>query len=380
MNTKIYEKRFSEYAAFWLAYLVVMSFAHVVVYMRIRELSCANVITIPWIVLNVVMALVSFLTRSSLFTEGKQRKWTDRVGGVWFVFVFILFCLIAAQNVIFYAFGVTYDKGVLTLLSFALSALLVAFGVVQASTVCVTRLELKTQKLQTRSRLRIVQITDIHLGPWAGMELLKQTVEKINNEKPDIVVVTGDLADGKVSGYTKEAAVLAAIKAPLGVFAVTGNHEYYDDIDDSIAFMKMAGMKVLRNEAVYAGDIIIAGADDRGHLAKKRWNLSKSEMLVLSLAKEQKKKFLLLLRHRPIIEHGTRGHFDLQLSGHTHGGQIIPAPNSRHIIAGRSRGLKKLKSGGYIYVSNGAGYVGPPVRIFAPPEIVVVDIYKDDMT
>ena len=137
-------------------------------------------------------------------------------------------------------------------------------------------------------------------------------------------------------------------------------------------------MKVLKTEAAEAGGIIIAGADDRDHLIKGQWNLSRSELLVLSYEREQRNKFLLLLRHRPIVEKGTEKHFDLQLSGHTHGGQLFPLASSRHMIAGYSRGLKKLKCGGFLYVSNGAGFVGPPVRLFAPPEIAVIDLVRSD--
>ena len=80
------------------------------------------------------------------------------------------------------------------------------------------------------------------------------------------------------------------------------------------------------------------------------------------------------MRHKPIIESGTEGHFDLQLSGHTHGGQFFPSPFSRHIISGINKGFKKFKKGELLYVSNGVGHIGPPFRFFAPPEIVVIDL------
>jgi predicted MPP superfamily phosphohydrolase len=200
----------------------------------------------------------------------------------------------------------------------------------------------------------------------------------VRDVDPDIVVVTGDLADGKLTGRKREIGMLRRIRPRYGMYAVPGNHDYYDDIDEAVFFMESAGMRVLRTEAVEAGGIIIAGADDKDHLIKEQWNLSRSETMVLSHEKEQREKFLLLLRHRPIVEKGTEGHFDLQLSGHTHGGQLFPLLSSRHRIPGYARGLKKLKWGGLLYVSNGAGFVGPPVRLLAPPEIAVIDLVREN--
>jgi len=254
----------------------------------------------------------------------------------------------------------------------------VILGVRQANTIQTVRLELPTAKLPDGAeRVRVVQMSDLHLGPWVGRELLRQIVDKVNAAKPDIVVMTGDLADGPVEGHEEDAELLREIRAEDGIFAVTGNHDYYDDIDGAVGFMEEAGMRVLCNEAVEACGIIVLGVDDDAHLIKAEWNLTRSETAVLHMEAEQEKKFLLLLRHRPIVEPGTEGHFDLQLSGHTHGGQLFPYFNSRHILTHHDRGFKRLKCGGCLYVSNGAGYVGPPVRLLAPPEIVVIDIVKE---
>jgi len=102
--------------------------------------------------------------------------------------------------------------------------------------------------------------------------------------------------------------------------------------------------------------------------------MSKSEELMESLTEREREKFVILLRHRPKIEAVTIGLFDLQLSGHTHGGQLFSLPSSRHKIPGRPKGLLALGRGSSLYVSNGAGFVGPPMRFFAPAEIVVFDL------
>lgn len=369
-----YAKRFSEHISFWLLCGAAAVFLHLFFYLRIRSAFSCRFADGTWLVWSIIMLLSPLAARSrAVIGSGRLRRWTDRVGGVWMIFVLIAFLICLLFSFIGYLINVAFSDRVLLVISFMVAALVVSLGVRQANMVEPVYIDVPTEKLGNRT-LRVVQLTDLHLGPWTGRMLLEQVVEKINSAKPDLVVVTGDLADGRLSGRENETMMLRKISAPLGVFAVTGNHDYYDSLRDSLAFMESAGMKVLRTEAVEVGGILLAGVDDRDHLIKEKWNLSRSETLVLSLERVQREKFLLLLRHRPIVELGTQGHFDLQLSGHTHGGQLFPYLTSRHIFVGHDRGLKKLRCGGYLYVSNGAGYVGPPVRLLAPAEIAVFDI------
>jgi predicted MPP superfamily phosphohydrolase len=375
-----YTKRFSERWMLWVLCAAAFIAMIVSIYLKIVRAAGSGVLSIFWIVVNFAMMAMIFVARRTRGIHSRRgRRWADRISGIWLFFVVISFILVT----LFVSAEDITGHHVTTLAnciiaSFILSAAALALGVRQAATVQVTHLELPTPKLpEGEDRLRIVQLTDLHLGPWAGMSMLVQIIRKVRAAKPDIVVITGDLADGKLSGREREISLLRHIKAKYGVYAVTGNHDYYDGIEDSVHFMESAGIKVLRTEGVEAGGIIIAGADDRDHLIKARWGLTRSEVLVLSYEQAQKEKFLLLLRHRPIVELGTEGHFDLQLSGHTHGGQIVPLISSRLKIAKHPRGFKKLKCGAMLYVSNGAGYVGPPVRMFAPPEILVLDLERN---
>ena len=223
-----------------------------------------------------------------------------------------------------------------------------------------------------------MQLTDLHLGPSSGAFLLARVLRRVREAKPDMVVVTGDVTDGSLEGRRRETAMFRRLKPKYGVFAVTGNHDFYDDIEESLKFMRMSGMTVLRGEAAEAGGIVVEGVDDSDHLAEDKWGLTRSETLIVNTKSRFRDKFILLLRHRPVVEIGTEGFFDLQLSGHTHGGQVFPMFSSRLFVRGHSRGLKKLKRGSLLYTSNGAGYVGPPVRLLAPPEIVVIDIVRKE--
>ena len=379
MMNKAYEKRFSAHPAFWLVGGAALLAIHVYYYFRIRTLAGPGWVSSLWLGWSLAMLELCFLARkTSKLGSDTQRKWTDRLACTWMVFAAAAFVILCVENCVFHLLGARAVPGFEELLSFALAGIVVILGVRQANTIQTVRLELPTAKLPDGAeRVRVVQMSDLHLGPWVGRELLRQIVDKVNAAKPDIVVMTGDLADGPVEGHEEDAELLREIRAKDGIFAVTGNHDYYDDIDGAVGFMEEAGMRVLCNEAVEACGIIVLGVDDDAHLIKAEWNLTRSETAVLHMEAEQEKKFLLLLRHRPIVEPGTEGHFDLQLSGHTHGGQLFPYFNSRHILTHHDRGFKRLKCGGCLYVSNGAGYVGPPVRLLAPPEIVVIDIVRE---
>lgn len=371
-----YKKRFSEHPAFWLVCGALILALHFWFYLRIKAVTGAGWASSLWLGWSLAMMELSYMARRTRRIPSElQRKWTDRLASTWMLFILIAAVVLLAADAVLCAAGATLKPGFDLLLSFALAGIVVVLGVKQANTIQTVKLELKTNKLpQGIESVRVVQISDLHLGPWVGLPLLKQMIEKINAASPDVVVMTGDLADGPVEGNEDAVELLRDIRAKDGVFAVTGNHDYYDDIDGAVGFMEESGMRVLCNETVEAAGLLIIGVDDDAHLVKDQWNLTRSETVVINNEPEFDKKFTLLLRHRPIVEDGTKGLFDLQLSGHTHGGQLFPYLNSRHILAGYDRGLKKLKCGGYLYVSNGAGFVGPPVRLGAPPEIVAIDI------
>jgi len=380
MNDKAYEKRFSDHPLIWVIFGSAVLFIHIFIFLKIAEAAVDGLLSFVWLALSTFMMFLLFVSRrTKRISSAAGRKWTDRVSGVWMLFVLFTFFFLLLIGFVKKMTDLPLSSGAVLSVSFFLSLLLLGMGIKQANTVQTTVIKVPTSKLpQGCERLRIVQLTDLHLGPFVGLPLLAQILRKVRDVDPDIVVVTGDLADGRLTGRKREIGMLRRIRPRYGMYAVPGNHDYYDDIDEAVFFMESGGMKVLRTEAVEAGGIIIAGADDKDHLIKQQWNLSRSETMVLSHEKEQREKFLLLLRHRPIVEKGTEGHFDLQLSGHTHGGQLFPLLSSRHRIPGYARGLKKLKCGGFLYVSNGAGFVGPPVRLLAPPEIAVIDLVREN--
>ena len=178
------------------------------------------------------------------------------------------------------------------------------------------------------SRLRIVQLSDVHIGLLLQEGRFERILEKIREAGPDILVSTGDLIDGKlnrensISELNPLAALLASVPAPLGKYAVIGNHEVYAGLPQALAFSRAAGFTMLRNRSVaLSSGITISGIDDRAVNPKSLADPDTETALLNSVSRNS---FHLLLKHRPEILPESDGRFDLQLSGHVHGGQIFP--------------------------------------------------------
>lgn len=225
------------------------------------------------------------------------------------------------------------------------------------------------------SGFRIAQLSDVHIGPTIGRAFLKGVVDRVNALEPDMVVITGDLVDGSVAELREEVAPLGELRAKHGIFFVTGNHEYYSGVDEWIEELGRLGIRVLRNEHVRIGDgddgFDLAGVDD---WSAGRYGHGHGPDLDRALAGRDPGREVVLLAHQPkqIADASAKG-VGLQLSGHTHGGQIFPwnflVSLDQPYIAGLA-----LHGDTHIYVSRGTGYWGPPMRVAAPSEIAVVEL------
>lgn len=234
-----------------------------------------------------------------------------------------------------------------------------------------TTVEIRLTKLpRALDGFSIIQLTDLHVGVTIDRAFVQRVVDRANAAAPDLIVLTGDLVDGKVAQLGDEAAPLGELRARHGVFAVTGNHEYYSGADEWIAELTRLGVRVLRNERVSiergAHGFELAGIDDH---SAHRWPGHGAD-LEAALAGRDEARALVLLAHQPRqVRRAVAAGVDLQLSGHTHGGQVWPW---HYIVAAQQGGLL---AGRYqlgetqLYVSRGCGYFGPPVRLAAPLEI-----------
>ncbi|MEN3027872.1 MAG: metallophosphoesterase [Aquificaceae bacterium] len=257
------------------------------------------------------------------------------------------------------------------LLSFSLSA----YSYYETLNLKVERFSLETEKLPPGvERIRILHISDLHLGPVMGVDKIELVREVYERERPHLVVSTGDLVDGNMKDKLHLALALSEMNPPLGKYAVLGNHEYYRGVEQAVEFTERAGFSLLRGEIIHLREhnLALAGIDDKDcrFFRKCRGTLSDRELL----QKGERKSFVLYLKHRPELEERSEELFDLMLSGHTHGGVYYPVGKlllTRMFLG--DRGLYRLGNA-YVYISKGVGTGGPPMRLFSPPDVAVIDL------
>jgi predicted MPP superfamily phosphohydrolase len=216
---------------------------------------------------------------------------------------------------------------------------------------------------------RIAVVADIHLGPLLGRGHTARIVDTINRLDADLVTVVGDLVDGSVAELGSAAQPLTGLRSRRGSFFVTGNHEYFSGFQEWITEVESFGLTVLRNERVEIDGIDLAGVNDAtGGVYGDAPDYDRA------LAGRDPAKPVVLMAHQPIqVREAEKRGVDLQLSGHTHGGQIFPFAYlvrlQQPVIAGYARfGDTQL------YVTRGAGFWGPPVRVGAPPDITLIEL------
>jgi predicted MPP superfamily phosphohydrolase len=238
----------------------------------------------------------------------------------------------------------------------------------------ITEVQVKLAKLpRALDGFSIVQLSDLHIGGTIDRAFVADVVDQTNRLSPDLVALTGDLVDGRRADLAHHAVPLNGLRARHGAYAVTGNHEYYWGADPWIAHLTSLGLRYLRNQRVTIGDgdasFELAGVDDH----ESHRYAGHGEDLARATAGRDPSRALVLLAHQPRQVRRAQHHgVDLQLSGHTHGGQIWPwhyavKIQQRGLLAGRYQfGDTQL------YVTRGCGYWGPRLRVLAPLEITRV--------
>lgn len=254
------------------------------------------------------------------------------------------------------------------------------YGIVMATgRAHVERITVKLPHLNAQlNGTKIVQLTDLHMGPTFKGPWLARLVTQVNALQPDIVAITGDLVDGTVEGIGHQLQPLADLQARYGVYFVTGNHEYYSSAEPWIRYLQDMGIIVLQNEHVALGPaespLYLAGVND--WIASKSFE-SREKCLEQALFAIPKQSAVVLLAHQPRwVGISSQKHVDLQLSGHTHGGQIFPWHLFVYLQQPYLRGEYRVDNT-LLYVNRGAGVWGPPIRIGSAPEITEVQLQRD---
>jgi predicted MPP superfamily phosphohydrolase len=226
--------------------------------------------------------------------------------------------------------------------------------------------------------LRIAQISDLHIGSTIQRPFVEKVVAAVNAQKPDLIALTGDIIDGTVNQLAPHFEALTGLSAPLGRFYVTGNHEYYWEHEAWIAHVRSKGFTALTNSHAViergGAKIVVAGVLDFWAERNGGKEASSPSAALAGAPKDAAARILLAHQPKSALEATTLG-YDLQLSGHTHGGQFLPWTVAVHGVQPFVRGLYRVGKM-WLYVNRGTGYWGPPVRLGSPSEITLLTLVR----
>ncbi|TLN19158.1 metallophosphoesterase, partial [bacterium] len=301
------------------------------------------------------------------------------VGYSWMGFVFLLFslslCLLAVELSLAAASRLSGGNFIASFYTPKVSGAIIAvaliaalYGLLDARQIRTERVTLKSSKLPPNvEKIRVAQISDAHLGLILRAGFLKKVAAIIEENSPDILVATGDIVDAQLNHLDGLSEIFSAIKPPLGKYAVLGNHESYAGLGNSLDFLDKSGFRLLRDESVTSGGAVnIAGVDDSHKNADEK-----------ALSSAQPSLYTIFLKHKPLVDPKAAAIFDLQLSGHAHRGQIFPFNLLSGLNFPMQNGLYRLEGGASLYASRGTGTWGPPMRVFSPPEVTIIDIVRE---
>jgi len=373
---------------FFLFIFVIYGGVHAYVFLRARSVfafGTAAGIAIAAFMLLMIFSL--FLIRS---LEQHDYELTARifayVAYFWMAALFLFFCtsiLIDILTLIVRAGGWITRSDVSSILiparysffaSLGLALVVCVYGYFEARDIRTEKVTIETGKLPAGTdRLIIAQISDVHLGLIVRCDRLEKMLDVVKASKPDIFISTGDLVDAQINHLTGLADLLRSVKTTYGNYAITGNHEYYAGLDRAEDFTQVAGFRMLHNEAVDVGPITLIGVDDRTAV---QLHLEKPAREKALLSQVPRDRFTIFLKHQPRIDRSTAGLFDIQLSGHTHKGQIFPFTLLTLLTFPMNAGTYDLGSGSLLHVSRGTGTWGPPIRFLAPPEVTIIELVR----
>lgn len=324
---------------------------------------------------RVILSILFWVVAFSLFIaiglrESQLPAWMMKsmftAGSIWLgVLLYSVLALIAADllklaiptmgHTLWYALPVT-------------CALLI-YGYINYRSPRIEQLEVNTERGFEGKDLKIVAISDIHLGYGTGLSDLQRYVEMINAQQPDLVLITGDLVDNSLNPLLREPfdKTLSSINAPMGIFMIPGNHEYISDLNKVSEYLKNTPIVLLRDSiATLPNGIQIIGRDDRTNHARK----SLAELI----NNTDNSRPTILLDHQPYnIAEADSLNVDLLLCGHTHHGQLFPLNIITDLIYEQGHGYRKW-SNSHVWVSSGLSLWGPPFRIATHSDLAVIKI------
>ncbi len=362
-KVKLMDERIG-FALFFIIYIVVYTMLNYFVLSQFYKLFHIEKNAIFYVLLGV-------LALSYLIGAGLEIKSNNSVfkaiyifASVWMGVLFLMFC---ALFIYFIINKFTPITTVLTgLIILCVVLLVTVYSIVNAYNFKVKELNVYTDK---NVSLRVVQISDVHLGPINSGTYLRRVVDKVNSVNPDVVLITGDLFDGRYAYDKNMLAALNDVKSP--VYFSSGNHDYYSNLNIVEKLLKDTKVRWLRNELVEYKGVNIIGLDD----TRDAKNVG-AMLYALNMENNLSKRYSILMNHRPIGWKDAGKYVNLMLSGHTHAGQIWPFTYLVFIEGNVMHGIHRIPGNEHfmLYVNSGTGTWGPPMRLGSHTEITVFNI------
>ena len=327
-----------------------------------------------WVIRGGFFLIGSLFVINQFLKRKTSIYWISHYGNLWLGFISIAIGAFLIRDVVMFFFR---GAGEAVIAASTVIAMILAVGASVYSVYngrglpVIRKIRIFSPKLKKGERITVTQLTDIHIGYFSSKEWLRETVKKANAIKSDVTVLTGDIIDDPYKHIQDYAPILGELEAEKGVYAIIGNHELYTGVEEFHAFMEEAGIRTLRNERVKVDqNLTVYGIDDffKGTYYKSTMKLSEI------LADSDAERFNLLLAHQPVkFPEAVKLGMDLQLSGHTHGGQIPPLEWIVKFYFKYPWGLYKEEDA-HIYTSPGTGVWGPSMRFLSKNEITRFEI------
>ncbi len=367
-NIKTHLKEYLTLITFFTIFLIVYYFLNLFVLSQFAKLLNIPMSTGFHIVLFILTISYIFAASLESYADNYFFRQLYTLASVWMGMLFISFIILLIYKLLNLIIPITMPiTGIIILI---IVIVVTIYGIINAYTLRIKEITVSTKK---DVELKIVQISDLHLGAITKDKYLIKIIAKINNIKPDIVLITGDMIDGRYKYDINTFKLLNKINAEI--YFSSGNHEEYAGIDMVKGLLKHTKIKWLRNELIRTKNINIIGLDD----TRNKNNIR--EMLARITTKHNyktNKKFTILMNHRPIGWKDASKYVDMMISGHTHGGQIWPFIYLT-VLEGNAIRNKYITTEDHsfmLYVTSGVGTWGPPIRIGSNAEIVVYNIKK----
>jgi predicted MPP superfamily phosphohydrolase len=371
--------------------IIMLIYTSVNYYLYVRGLQVFSLsqpmkrwyVAIFWtVVASFVAGMLLERTFSSVLSE-----WIFRIGSFWLAFLLyfliavVLIDIVRVINYFFHFLPVFTPvmKMKLGLSVVAVVSLIVVVGHINALWINVKEIPLAIhKKVSGPSEVKILMASDIHLGALIGERREKRLLEIVREQKPDLVLLCGDLVDGEIAPVLRKnlGRHIQEIQTPLGVYAITGNHEYIGGIDKTLPYLKSINIRMLLDEVVtLPNGIQLIGRNDH---SARGWQGNGPKPLAELLAESDLSKPVIVMNHQPFnLKEAADAKVDLHLSGHTHNGQLWPFNYLTEAIFELSWGYLK-KGDTHFYVSSGFGTWGPSVRTGNRPEVVIFKLKFDN--